>query len=136
MFSCSRFETKQIQEGRATVITRRYDPTMGCPHEVGKQITLSSAYLDSHPGQEMPFAVATVVSIRPCNARELREDDLPGMKGAPRTDGFPNGEAWFAHLGIMYPGIGDDVPLHRIQFRIDDMEKDLAERLGRLGISG
>lgn len=73
---------------------------------------------------ETPFAIATVVSVRPTTVQEMmREPRLCSM------DGFESPAVWHGHFRTRYPGIGDAARLMRLQLRIDEMDKDVAERL-------
>jgi hypothetical protein len=119
MFSCTRYETKQIQEGLAMSVTRVYPN--GCPHEVGSQIVFTSKYLTANDG-EVPFAVGVLVSIRPITIDQMIYTDQYSQ-----MDGFPNAHAWEQHFrNVLYPGIGMESKLYRLQFRLEEMERDIS----------
>ena len=120
MFSCTRYETKQIQEGLAKSVTRVYPS--GCPHEVGGNIVFTTKYLSPDDG-EVPFAVGVIMSIRPITFEQMRHSDMYA-----NMDGFPNAYAWEQHFrGVLYPGVGADARLFRLQFRLDEMERDISK---------
>ena len=122
MFSCTRNETKLIQEGRATSVTRQYGKS--CPHEPGAQIVLTSRYVGPPDEGEIPFAVATITSVRPATIAEMRRDER-----LCKMDGFSGPAEWHGHFLRMYPGAQDDTAVHRLQLRIDEMDKDVADRV-------
>jgi hypothetical protein len=117
MFSCTRYETKQIQEGLAMSVTRAYPS--GCPHEVGSRIVLTSKYLTPNDG-EVPFAVGVIMSVRPVTFDQMRHSDKYAQ-----MDGFPNVHAWEQHFtNVLYKGANVDAPLFRLQFRMEELERD------------
>jgi len=127
MFRLTRNETKLIQEGGARSVTRRYPS--GCPHQVGAQIILSSEYADPPATDEVPFAVATIVSVRPITVGAMRR--TPELC---QMDGFGSPAEWHGHLLRLYPGLSDDAQLYRLQLRVDEMDKHIAERLQDLNV--
>jgi len=120
MFSCNRWETKQIMEGKACGVVRQYGES--CPHLVGGEIVLTSAFLDKS-GREIPFAKAQVVSVRPGLAGEFRRDKM-----LVETDGYSNGEHWHGQMRIMFGGIKDTDQLWHLTFRITEMDKQAGTR--------
>lgn len=121
MFSCSQNETKMIQEGRISCVSRPYhDPH---PYAVKGKLILTSKYVGLG-GKEAPFATATITSLRPTTVGEMRRN-----KEACKLDGWPSGAAWVGHLRQLYPGLRDDDRLLQIQFRITEMDKDIAGRM-------
>lgn len=119
MFSCTRYETKQIQEGRAMSVTRVYPS--GCPHVVGSKIIFSTRYLTPNDG-EVPFAVGVLMSVRPVTVEQMRHNKQYAV-----MDGFPSTDAWEQHFrSVLYKGIGLDAPLYRLQFRLEEMERDIS----------
>jgi len=119
MFSCTRYETKQIQEGLAMSVTRVYPS--GCPHEVGGQMVFTSKYLTPQDG-EVPFAVGVIVSIRPITMEQMIHADQYAQ-----MDGFPNAHAWEQHFrNVLYPGLSSEAQMYRLQFRLDEMERDIS----------
>jgi hypothetical protein len=120
MFSCNRYETRKILEGRATGAVRKYDPETGCPHKAKAEIVLTSRYMPGFEGQAIPFARAQVVSVRPGTAAQFRKDDMIGQ-----MDGYGNAAAWWAYFSNeMYRGVKDDEQLHHIKFRIIEMDRN------------
>jgi hypothetical protein len=122
MLSCSRNETKLIQNGKATSLTRLWaDPS---PYVVGNPVVLTSRYVGVPEEGEIPFAIATIVSIRPVTVGEMRRDAR-----LCQMDGFRNPAEWLGHLQTRYRGIADSARLVRLQLRIDEMDKDVADRV-------
>ena len=120
MFSCNRNETRRILEGKAVGAVRKYDPKVGCPHKPGSELILTSKFMPGFEGQSVPFAKAEITSVRPGTAAQFRKDDHIGQ-----MDGYKNAAAWWAYFsGQMYAGIKDSEPLHHVQFRILEMDKD------------
>ncbi len=115
MFNCTRVETRSIMEGKASGVTRRYPG--GCPHQMGSQLVFVSEF-QSRDSVPVPFATATIVSVRPSTIGELARDNMIVEK-----DGFSTGPEWKGHLNQMYRGVSDGDSVHHISFRIDDMEK-------------
>ncbi len=123
MFSCSRNETQLIQDGIATSVTRQYPA--GHPHKVGAQIIFTSSHV-SHGDGEVPFAVGRIISIRPSSVAEMRRDER-----LCRMDGFRSCAEWFGHFKKRYPVFSDDTPVVRLQFKIEEMDKDVASKVSR-----
>ena len=120
MFSCNRYETRRILEGRAVGAVRKYDPRMGCPHKTKAEIVLTSRFMPGLEGQSIPFSMAEITSVRPGTAAQFRKDDHIGQ-----MDGYDNAAAWWTYFSNeMYRGIKDEEPLHHIQFRIIEMDKN------------
>jgi len=120
MFSCSRTETKLINEGRCCGVVRRYPPNE-CPHKPGSLLQFSSSFLPEMPpsdNTQVVFATATIVSVRPGTVASFRKDDM-----LARQDGFENGPVWHGHLNQYYKGIPDDASVYHITFRIDSTYK-------------
>lgn len=100
-------------------VTRAYPS--GCPHAVGNKIVLTSKYLRPDDG-EVPFAVGVLMSVRPVTFDQMLHNEQYAQ-----MDGFPNAHAWEQHFrNVLYKGIGSDVPLFRLQFRLEEMERDMA----------
>ena len=122
MFFCTRRETKLIMEGRSCGFVRRYSPPEGCPHKSNSQIVFTSKYLPWTPddGKSIPFAKATVVSVRPGTVGSFRRDNRQAG-----DDGFANGEVWVGHLRQIrgYEDIDDAAPVYHVKFRIDEIDK-------------
>jgi hypothetical protein len=120
MFSCTLNETKLIQEGKASSVTRPWpDPN---PYTVTGKLLFTSEYV-SHTGKETPFAVATITSVRPITVGEMRRD-----KRLCQMDGFSGGPEWYGHLRQRYKAIRDEDKLIRLQFKLEEMDKDVANR--------
>lgn len=124
MFSCTRHETHAFREGKAIGAVRRYDGPEGCPHEAGAEIMLSSKFIPGNPaGQEVVFAKAKVVSVRPGTVMQFRKDKM-----LAEQDGFGSSPSWHGHLvNILYKGIRDDAKVYHVTFRIEEMVDQLAE---------
>ena len=116
MFNCTRVETRSIMQGKASGVTRRY-PQGGCPHQTGSQLVFTTEF-QSRDGRSVPFATATIISVRPSTIGELARDNVIVAK-----DGFSTGPEWKGHLNQMYRGVSDGDSVHHISFRIDEMEK-------------
>jgi hypothetical protein len=42
-------------------------------------------------------------------------------------DGFPNAHAWEQHFrNVLYPGLSAEAKMYRLQFRLDEMERDIS----------
>lgn len=114
MFACSRFETGVIMNGKACGVIRRYD---SCPYSIGDQIVFTSKFLDNE--RNIPFAKATIVSIRPGTLRELSRDDR-----IVEYDGYSNGTVLEGYLSKFYGGtLNSDSKVYHLKFRIDEMDK-------------
>jgi hypothetical protein len=120
MFTCNRWETKVIMEGRASGCSRVYGN--GCPHRIGGELVLTSRYLDLE-GRDIPFAKAQVVSIRPGTVGEFRRDKM-----LAEIDGYANGEVWFGQMNQMYKGLKDTDKVYHIKFRIIEIDKQAGRR--------
>lgn len=120
MLSCTRNETKLIQEGKASSVTRPCPA--GHPYKVGGEVLFTSAFV-SGEGKEIPFARATITSVRPITVGEMRRD-----KRLCQLDGFANGGEWFGHLRTRYRTIRDEDKLVRLQFKLEEMDKDVGNR--------
>ena len=121
MFTCNRFETKQIMEGKASGATRVYDK---CPHVVGATIILTSKYIDqSGQGRAIPFAKATIVSIRPGTVGQFRRDNEQAKR-----DGYGNGNHWLGQMQQMYRGLRETDPMDHISFKITEIDKQAGMR--------
>lgn len=120
MFSCSRYETKLIMEGKATGFARKYPA--GCPHKRGDEIVLTSQYLDGS-GRNIPFAKVKVQTVRPGTASGFRRDPV-----IAEMDGYKNGEHWHGQMSQMYAGLSIDEPMHHIKFSIVEIDKEAGRR--------
>jgi len=120
MFSCNRYETKVIMDGKSSGMVRQYGDI--CPHEVGAEIVLTSSYL-TQDGKALPFARATVTSVRPGSVGEFRRDPM-----LYETDGYKNGEHWFGNMSQMYRGIKDTDKMFHISFRLIEIDKQAGTR--------
>ena len=120
MFSCTRKETQLIMQGQSCGVVRRYSDE-GCPHEPGGEIVFTSQYLPwtcDNPSP-VPFAKATVVSVRPGSVKKFKRDNEMAKR-----DGFANALDWYTHFSMMvYKGIGDDTPVHHVTFRLLEVDK-------------
>lgn len=119
MFALNRHETKQIMSGKASGAARKYDV---CPHKAGAEIVFTSKYLDTS-GRSIPFAKATISSVRPGTVGQFRRDQMVAA-----MDGYENGEHWFGMMSIMYPGLQDSDEITHIKFRITEMDRDAGRR--------
>jgi len=119
MFNCNRVETSRLMDGQATGVARVYDE---CPHVVGGEIVLTSKFLDDS-GRSIPFAKATIVSVRPGTFGEFRHDSM-----IPEMDGYANGEEWAGHMRRWYPAIGDSVKMFHLKLRVFEMDKEAGQR--------
>jgi hypothetical protein len=123
MFSCNKHETRCFLEGRATGVVRRYSEEHGCPHEPGSEIVLTSQFLDGK-GTAIPFAKATVVSVRPGTIAQFERDS-----GIARMDGFGAGKEWKSWAKkMLYPGIHDDAKVYHLKLRITELDKTYARK--------
>jgi len=120
MFSCTLNETKLIQEGKASSVTRPCPA--GHPYAVGGKLLLTSEFV-AHTGKETPFATATITSVRPITVGEMRRD-----KRLCQMDGFSGGPEWYGHLRQRYKTLRDEDKLIRLQFKLEEMDKDVANR--------
>lgn len=120
MLGCTQYEARAIMDGRAVGIVRKYDTKMGCPHAPNSQIVLTLEGNDNDgKKRQVAFAKATVISVRPGTVGRFRKDKMLAQQ-----DGFDNEVAWYTHFSnMLYKGIGDDVKVHHITFRIEKMEK-------------
>jgi len=122
MFPCTRNETRLIMEDKACGVVRPY-PDGACPHRVGSELVFTSKFLPwmGDSDQSVPFAKATIVSVRPGTIGAFRKDDQLAER-----DGFANGEVWLGHLRQIpgYEDIGDDVSAYHITFRLIEVDKD------------
>lgn len=121
MLSVTRHELAKLLSGEADGVTREYPGPGGCPHKPGDKMILSSRASDPENKQEMPFAGATVMTVRPCTIGERRKDNR-----LAKLDGFSGGEDWYMHFSkILYRRDFDPSQMtHRLQLRIEKMEKD------------
>ncbi|MBN2258209.1 MAG: hypothetical protein JW704_10345 [Anaerolineaceae bacterium] len=120
MFSCNRLETQLIMEGRASGVARKYGKD--CPHVVGAELVLTSDTLDGS-GRHIPFARATVTSVRPGTVGQFRKDKIQAEK-----DGYQSGEHWYGNLRQMYRGLNDTDKMHHISFLIIEIDKQAGQR--------
>lgn len=120
MFHCDRIETKNIMSGQADGVVRMYGG--GCPHKVGNEIVLTSKTLDSS-GRSIPFARATITSIRPGTVGEFSRDPM-----IAEMDGFENPAVWLGHLRVVYPGIREGEQVTHIRFRLVEMDREAGLR--------
>lgn len=122
MFACNRNETRQIMEGKATGVARRYPG--GCPHVPGSELWLTSDSLDrSGAGRHIPFAKIQVVSVRPGTVGQFRRDPM-----IAEIDGYANGAVWFGQMSQMYKGIKDTDNIVHLKFRVIQMDKEVGMR--------
>ncbi|MFA5213343.1 MAG: hypothetical protein WC406_08420 [Methanoregula sp.] len=120
MFSCTLNETKLIQEGKALSVTRPCPA--GHPYTVGGKLLFTSEFV-AHTGKETPFAVGTIISVRPITVGEMRRD-----KRLCQMDGFSGPPEWYGHLRQRYKTLRDEDKLVRLQFKLEEMDKDVANR--------
>ena len=121
MLACNQFETRQIMEGVATGVTRKYHGS--CPHQVKGELVLTSRYLEPDGNRPIPFARATITSIRPGTAGQFRRDNIQAKK-----DGYQSGAHWFGNINRMYNGIKDSDEMHHLSFRIVQIDKLAGQR--------
>lgn len=119
MLTCNQYETKLIMDGSCDGIVRRYPD--GCPHSVKSEIVLTSKYLDGV--RNIPFARATITSIKPGTVAQFRRDNEQAKK-----DGYKSASHWFGNINRMYKGLRDDDSLHHLSFRIIQIDKDAGLR--------
>ena len=119
MFALTRYETKVIMEGKASGCARKYD---NCPHAVGAEIVLTSKFLDQS-GRSIPFAKATVVSIRPGTVQQFKADPM-----IAEMDGYPNASVWAGQMRVMYGTLKDTDKITHIKFRITELDRDAGTR--------
>lgn len=120
MFSCTRTETRLIINGKSCGVVRRYDGK--CPHKAGSEIVFTSKFLPwlaQDDERSIPFAKGIVVSVRPGTVGGFRKDNTMAER-----DGFSNGAVWHGHLNQHYRGIGDDVPVHHVTFKLEEVDKN------------
>ena len=111
----SKFETSKLMSGEADGITRMYGRDVGCPYNVGDQTLIA---VDAG-GKPEPYAKATIISIRPCEYRARAKDERLN-----KMDGFESGPMWVSHFEKMYgEGTDDNMPLFRVQLKMEVMEK-------------
>jgi hypothetical protein len=105
-------------EGKACGVVRKCLEGK-CPHKAGSKIVFTTKFLPWMDGdQSVPFAKATVVSVRPGTVGGFRRDRM--LAG---QDGFANGEVWHGHLNQFYGGICNSDSVYHITFRIDEIDK-------------
>jgi len=114
--TCSQMELSKIVDGSSDGVTRMY-PT-GCPHDVGAEIILTSRFLVGHRDEDLPFARATIKSIRPATVDERERDDK-----LAKMDGFVSGREWAIYFRQMYGPVAGRQECFRLQLRIDKMDK-------------
>jgi hypothetical protein len=119
MFACTRFETKQIMDGKACGIVRKYGDN--CPHVRGGEIVLTSKFIDGQ--RNMPFAKIEVQTVRPGTVGMFRRDPI-----ISEMDGYANGEHWVGQMRQLYPGISNEDKVFHIKFFIKEMDKDAGRR--------
>jgi hypothetical protein len=119
MFACTRFETKQIMEGKAYGIVRRY---VECPHKRGTVIVFTSKFLDGS-GRDIPFAKVEIQTIRPGTVGIFKRDPI-----ISEIDGYQNGEHWLGQMRQLYPGIGDDEKLYHLKFVVKELDREAGRR--------
>lgn len=116
MLACNRWETKQIIEGKASGISRKYNNGV-CPHEVRGELILTSEYLPGVEKQE-PFGKAEIISVRPGTFGQFSRDER-----MIRGDGYLNSIDWKIQIGKMYPGLKDTDSMHHITFKLIHIEE-------------
>lgn len=123
MFSVTRTETKLIMEEKSAGVVRRY-PSGECPYKVGDEIVFTSRFIpwmkDEKP---VPFAKATITSVRPGTIGSFRKDDRQA-----KHDGFANANTWHAHLNQFYRGIKDDDSAVHLSFRVIEIDKQAGQK--------
>lgn len=118
MFFVTRTETKLIMEEKSAGIVRRYQRGE-CPYKVGDEIVFTSRFIPwMRDANSVPFAKATVTSVRPGTIGSFRKDDRQA-----KHDGFANANTWYAHLNQFYLGIKDDDPACHLSFRLTEIDK-------------
>lgn len=122
MLHCTRHETGLIKEGKSVGIVRRYDHKSGCPHAPGSIIFFANNELDDS-GRQIPFASATVITVRRGTVSEFSKDPM-----IAEMDGFKSLASWISHLRVLYKGIGASDTVYHIKFRMDDMDKEAGTR--------
>jgi len=123
MFSCTRTETKLIMEEKAAGIVRRY-PKGECPYKVGDEIAFTSRFIPwMRDDKSVPFAKATITSLRPGTVDQFRKDNKMA-----EHDGFANGNTWHGHLNQFYRGIKDGESVYHISFRLTEVDKQAGQQ--------
>jgi hypothetical protein len=107
-------------EGKTAGVVRRYDVD-SCPHQPKGQLVFTSRYLPwmGDDPKEIPFARATITSVRPGTVGAFRKDKM-----IAEQDGFENPAVWHGHLNQLYRGIADNVSVFHISFKIEEVDKN------------
>ena len=87
-------------EGKASGLTRKYHGQ--CPHQVRGELILTSRFLELDEERPIPFAKATIISVRPGTVGEFRRNNVQAQK-----DGYDNGNHWLGNMSMMYRGLKD-----------------------------
>jgi len=126
MFAVTNYELMKLRAMEANGCTRRYPG--GCPHEVGNQVPLVE---EQKQGNQNPFAIAAIMSIRPSTFGERRRRDSMEATRLAKADGFESVAAWEQHFRMMYgkAGIKDETQVFRLQFNIREMDKGEAAKV-------
>jgi len=119
-FSLDRFEVGKILSGEASAVSRLYDQNVGCPHATGTKIVLSSTHAPAPvPGLttvDNPVAMATITGVQTETVAARKRNERAAI-----MEGFESAVAWYTHFQQLYGEQRDDVPVTRLQFRIEDM---------------
>jgi hypothetical protein len=113
----SRFETGKILSGEASAVSRLYEPAAGCPHQAGTVVILSSTHA-GNAGQDTPIARATITGIEKQTVMARKDNANLAIR-----EGFDDARAWYVHLQQLYGEVADTTPIHRLQFRIEEILK-------------
>jgi hypothetical protein len=124
MLVCTQNETKMVLDQGVRCVTR---PAPGQhPYAAHGGLMLASQYVPGTDGvKPMPFATATITSVRPTTVEAMRRD-----AEACKLDGFSSPAAWWGHMRLNFKSVHAGDRLVQIQFHVDRMEKDPSKLLG------
>lgn len=118
----TRNELVKVMGGTSIGITRYYGGA--CPHEVGGTVLL--AFGKGDDGRPAIVAKATLVSARPFEVRERRENTAEAREEAAK-EGWASPAEWWGHFAMMYGELPDSAVLHRLQLRLEQRVEKVAD---------